>query len=365
MQIDFFDIHKIHSKYQQLLDRTLLDSLHRGDFINGKTIRVLEDSLAQYIGVSGCVSCANGSDALTIALRALDLPRGSEIIIPSFNYVSAAESAANLGYQVVFCDVQLESFNTSLELIKPHISDQTKAVIVTHLFGQSISDMVAIQDFCQKNGLKLIEDNAQSYGATLNHQKTGTFGDLSTTSFFPTKNLGGVGDGGAIFSNNSEYLNKASMLKSHGQSEKYKFEMTGYNSRLDTLQADILLQKLSWLDESLQRRKSHAATYQDHLSSLSQLSLPNGINHSYNQYTLRLPQKERTQLRSHLQENGIGTMLYYPVPLHLQACFKDLKQAELPNSEELCKTCFSLPIHSGLDRKEISYICSVIKKFYD
>lgn len=365
MKIDFFDINKVHGPNQLKLEEQLIMAFRRGDYINGKRIGILENQLAEYLNIPHCISCANGTDALTLALRCLGLPDGSEVIIPSFNYVSAAETATNLGLKVVFCDVEMDSFNTSLALLLPHITHQTKAIVVTHLFGKGIGEMQEIAQYCQTHGIKLIEDNAQSFGVSINGLKAGTFGDLSTTSFFPTKNLGCAGDGGAVFTKNDQYAANIRMLKSHGQSEKYKFEQTGYNSRLDTLQAEILIQKLTWLDDSLAKRSTNAQHYHSELSNLKEVQLPGFTHHSFNQFTLQVAQKNRDALRDTLQTKGIGTMLYYPIALHRQACFKDLEHAALPNSEELCKTCFSLPIHSGLGASEISYICSEIKRFYD
>ena len=361
MTISFFDSSKSYSNYSNELEDALLSCFKEGKYINGPQVKTFEKELGSFLNVKECIACANGSDALTIALRSLNLPLGSEVIIPSFNYVSAAESAVNLGLSIVFCDVKKDSFNTSLELIQKQVTTKTRAVVVTHLFGSPISDIRLIANFCKENNIFLIEDNAQSLGSQINRKYAGTFGDVGTTSFFPTKNLGCAGDGGAIFTNNLGLGQKIRQLASHGQSKKYHFDFAGYNSRLDTIQASLLLIKLKYLDEQLKERRKNASIYFEHLKGLP-LELPlMNESHTFNQFTIKI--KDRDRWVTYLKEKDIPNMIYYPSPLHQQKAFKQTNTFELKQSEQCTRECLSLPVYPGLMEEEILYICDSIKEF--
>jgi UDP-2-acetamido-2-deoxy-ribo-hexuluronate aminotransferase len=272
MRIPFFDTERIHQNYYHLLEEACIQTLKKGDFINGVAVKLFSKRLAEYLKIDFVIPCANGSDALTIALQSLNLEKNAEVIIPSFNYVSAAESTQLLRLKPVFCDVDSYTFNTNLAFIKEKISSKTKAIIVTHLFGKGIHDIQEITAFCRENQLFLIEDNAQSLGAKVKNQFVGTFGDISTTSFFPTKNLACAGDGGAIFTSNENLANRLQSIANHGQNEKYFFDFCGYNSRLDTIQAAILNVKIDFLDEQIELRKQNANQYLTELKSIKNIS---------------------------------------------------------------------------------------------
>lgn len=361
MNIPFFNWDKITKDYQEELEYALLKGLRDGKHINGPEVTELEHALSKYLGTEYCISCANGSDALTIAIATLNLPKNSEVVIPSYNYVSSAESCVNLGLTPKFCDVEETTQNTSLNLIKKQISSRTKVVIITHLFGLPVNDIKEIAAFCKSNDIFLVEDNAQSFGSGINGKRAGTFGDICTTSFFPTKNLACAGDGGAIFTNNSLFAKKIKILCSHGQEKKYEFSLPGYNSRLDTIQACLLQVNLKYLDKHLGLRKKNASYYIECLKECKNIALPVEENNSFNQFTIRT--ERRDELHEFLKRRGISTMIYYPIPVHSQIAYKKHKNSYLPVSETLSQQCLSLPIHPGLTRKEISYICDSIQEF--
>ena len=358
MKIPFFKANCTNNSEE--LESTLLQTFRKQQYINGPEVKTLEKELQNYLSTPHCIACANGSDALLIALSSLELPKGSEVIIPTFNYISGAEAAQLLGLKVVFCNVDTDSHNTNLELIQKKWSDKTAAVLITHLFGLPLSDIEQIANYCKEKEVYLIEDNAQSFGSEVNNKKCGTFGDISITSFFPTKNLGGAGDGGAIFTSSGYLALKCRALASHGQTKKYHFKHAGYNSRLDTLQAALLLIKLKQLDQDIEIRKDNAQIYLEQLSTIPSLKLSTTINHTYNQFTINTD--KRDELKSFLSDNGISTMVYYPLALHEQIAFLDSSYLDLQSHS--CKKVLSLPIYPGLETKEILYICDCIKEFY-
>jgi len=357
MKIPFFK--PFSNSLKKELENSIIKVFNEGKHINGPQVKELEQRIEHYLGINHCIACANGSDALLIALQALDLEKGSEVIIPSFNYVSSAEASKLLGLKPVFCDVN-DDGNTTLDLIKNQWSRKTKAVIITHLFGLGVEETENIRDFCDKNNAFLVEDNAQSFGAKIGDRFTGTFGHISTTSFFPTKNLACAGDGGAIFTNDTDLAHKVRMLCSHGQSSKYNYKLAGYNSRLDTIQAGILILKLDHLDRQIKMRKENAHIYLSQLSSIESIKTPKAAQHTYNQFVIR--SENRDQLKKHLEENGVPSMIYYPAPLHLQTAY--LIHDKLPMSEQLCKESLALPIFPELETEDILYISRLIKAFY-
>jgi dTDP-4-amino-4,6-dideoxygalactose transaminase len=301
----------------------------------------------------------------------LGLEKGDEVITTSFNYVSAAEAAALLGLKPVFVEIEKGTFNLDISEIEKIITAKTKVIVAVHLFGQAC-DMENIMLLAKKYNLYVIEDNAQSLGCDVffngSKRKAGTIGHLGTTSFFPTKNLGGLGDGGAIFTNDNALLEKCRSIASHGQGLRYEFKHIGVNSRLDTLQAAILNVKLRHLDDSLQKRGHWARRYFELLNDIPAITLPHiaaHSSHTYNQFTLQLNGINRDDLKQHLNEAGIPTMIYYPKPLHLQPAFAYLgyRYGDLPISENACNKVLSLPIHPTLNDEQVQYIAHTIKAF--
>lgn len=369
--IKMVDLKGQYLKIKDEVDKAILDVINSSAFINGKPVDVFARELADYTGAKFVVPCANGTDALQIAYLALDLKPGDEVLMPAFNYVASAEAAALLGLKPVFVDVDEDTFNIDENLIKERITPETKAIVVVHLFGQS-ANMEPILEIARHFGLKIIEDNAQSLGSDYTfmsgeRKMTGTMGDLNTYSFFPTKNLGCFGDGGALSTNNQELARKAAMISRHGQGQKYSYEMIGCNSRLDTIQAAILSAKLRNIDNYLDRRIEAGHRYNQLLANLPWILRPSETNrskHTYNQYVIKLD--KRDTIKELLKGAEVPTMIYYPSPLHLQKAYAYLgyKTGDFPVSEKLCLEVLALPVHTELMPQEQEYIVnSLIQSF--
>jgi dTDP-4-amino-4,6-dideoxygalactose transaminase len=289
----------------------------------------------------------------------LDLPKGAEIIIPSFTYIAPVEAAVLLGYKVVFADVDANSFNITLENIKKVYNKNVRAVVAVHLFGQHCADIRDIYHFCLDNHIFLIEDNAQSLAS----EKNITRNSLITTSFFPTKNLGAFGDGGAVLTNDDRLAKKIKQIAGHGQSKKYEHELVGINSRLDAIQAAILKVKLKYLDTFIRQRRAIAAKYNEALASIPAIQIPHETGyHTYHQYTIKVEAKHRNNLQKYLKENGMETTVYYPIPAHLQQAYR--QNITLKTSETLSQTVLSLPIFPELKHEKTGYILNKIKEFW-
>ncbi len=359
-----------YSKIKNEIDRNIISSIESGRFVNGPIVKEFSENLSDYLNVKNVIPCANGTDALQISFMALDLKPGDEIICPSWTYIATAEAAAILGIKIVFCDVDLETFNSTADLIEPHINDKTKAIVPVHLYGQSC-DMAPIIKLAKKYDLKIIEDNAQAIGCKYTFANgdikfTGTIGHIGTTSFYPSKNLGCYGDGGAIFTNDDDLAQKIKMIVNHGEKIKYHHEIIGCNSRLDSIQAEILNIKLKYLDEYNSNRKVMANIYNQALNEIDMIKTPKVISnsdHVYHQYTLRILNGERDKLRSYLDDLGIPSMIYYPIPIHRQKPYKN--RQNLDYTDLLSKEVISLPIHSEYENSNQDYIIKMIRKFFD
>jgi UDP-2-acetamido-2-deoxy-ribo-hexuluronate aminotransferase len=337
-------------------------------YINGPEVGEFARNLAEFLKADYVIPCGNGTDALQLALMALDLPRGSEVIVPSFNYVAAAEVLPLLGLVPVFIDSRAESFNLNEDLIAASITEKTSALLVVHLFGQAC-DMNKIIELAKKHGLRIIEDNAQSIGSTFTFKSgetksLGTIGDIGTTSFFPSKNLGCYGDGGAVYTQDSSLEERIRMFGNHGQKIKYEYELIGLNSRLDTVQAGFLNVKLKRLKDYINSRQNAARFYDEQLQNIEGLETPfrsSNSSHVFHQYTLKIKGGKRDDLKRLLAEKGIPSMIYYPRPLHLNPAYSEFKKAELPVAEELSQEVLSIPMHTELTEEIQEYICEEIK----
>ncbi len=357
------DIASQHQPIRTELDRAISNVVDSGAFINGPQVKSFTKTLSEYLNVKEVIPCGNGTDALQISIMALGLKPGDEIISPSFTYAATAESVELLGLTIRFSDVDPKNFNLDPESLKKVISPKTKAVIAVHLFGKP-ANLEVISTICKENELYLIEDTAQALGGkyTFTNGDTkalGTIGDLGTTSFFPSKNLGCMGDGGAIFSNNPVLASKCRTIASHGQSQKYHHDIVGCNSRLDTIQAAVLDVKLPYLDGNNKKKQLIAQRYNELLESTPRLKTPNSKEHVFHQYTLRVS-KYRDALKSRLNEDGIPSVVYYPIPLHKQKAFHPETHESLPVSELLAKEVLSLPMHPELEPETVNYICERI-----
>jgi len=356
---------EIDSEIQKVIDATA--------FINGTKVGEFADNLAKYLDCSYVIPCANGTDALQIALMSLNLEVGDEIIVPAFTYVATAEVIALLKLTPVLVDVDYNTFNIKVSEIEKAISPRTKAIVPVHLFGQS-ADMEKIMEIALKHNLYVIEDNAQAIGANYyfsdgSQKKMGTIGHIGCTSFFPSKNLGCFGDGGAIFTNNSKLAETMKMIANHGQIKKYYHEVIGCNSRLDTIQAAILDVKLKYLDTYCEARQNAAGYYTFNLSEIQELETPiisNFTNHVFHQYTLKIKSGGREALKTFLEQNEIPAMIYYPIPLNQQNAFKAISKivGNLENTNKLCESVLSLPIHTEMSIENQDFIINKIKLFY-
>ena len=365
--IKMVDLHGQYLKVKDEIDQAIQEVITSSAFINGRDVELFAKELSEYLDVEYIVPCANGTDALQIAYQTLDLKPGDEVIMPAFNYVASAEAAALLGLKPVFADVWEETFNINENLIKERITSSTKAIVVVHLFGQS-ANMQPILELAKEYGLKVIEDNAQSLGSSYQFSNgdvklTGTIGDINTHSFFPTKNLGCFGDGGAISTNDQDLAKKALMISRHGQGQKYSYDRIGCNSRLDTLQAAILRVKLRNLNGYLECRQEAGHRYNLLLTGIKEVITPAekiGSKHTYNQYVIRL--NHRDQVKDSLKTSGVPSMIYYPSPLHLQKAYAYLgyKTGDFPVTENLCNEVLALPVHTEIMAAEQEYIANAL-----
>ncbi|WP_461637933.1 DegT/DnrJ/EryC1/StrS family aminotransferase [Labilibaculum euxinus] len=376
-EIVMVDLIGQYTRLKDEIDSAINRVLLSGKFINGPNVSCFSEEFAQWMGIKHVIPCANGTDALQLAIMALQLQPGDEVIVPSFTYVATVEVISLLGLKPVFADVDPNTFNLDVNDVQKKITEKTKLIIPVHLFGQC-ADMEKVTHIAEKYNLKIVEDTAQAVGAVYHYSdgrsvKAGTIGDFGTTSFFPSKNLGCFGDGGALFTNSDELAARAGMMANHGQRIKYHHDVIGCNSRLDSIQAAILRIKLRCLDEFTEKRRCVAAYYHSQLRSVRGISAPSCSNfstHVYNQFTLKIDLSDRFHIRyirdklqNELKKRGIPSMIYYPIPLHLQKayCSPDYPIGCLPVSERLSETVLSIPIHTEIKVDELKFITDSIK----
>ncbi len=370
--IQMVDLFNQYNKIKGEIDSAINNVLTSSKFIKGAEVELFEKELADYLKVKHVISCANGTDALMIALLALDLKENDEIIVPSFSFVATAEVVPLLKLKPVFADIDPYSYNIDTYQLKDLINTRAKAIIPVHLFGQS-AYMEVILKIANDHNLFVIEDAAQSLGCDYifdnkKIKKTGTLGNIGCTSFFPSKNLGCFGDGGALFTDDDYLAEKIRMIANHGSTKKYYHEMIGINSRLDTIQAAILRVKLRYLDQYNKKRQEVANYYYENLKNIDEIILPKKeeySTHIFNQFTIRVKEGKRDKLKDFLSKNDIPTMIYYPLPLHLQPAFRlYAKTKEIMESEKASSEVLSLPMHTELDDEQLLYITQKIKEFY-
>lgn len=366
------DLHTQYLRIKPEIDDAIQEVLDSTAFIQGPQVNKFADSLATYLHSMAVIPCANGTDALQIAMMALGCKPGDEVILPVHTYVATAEVIALLGLKPVFIEVDLLTFNLDVKQIEEKITERTFAIVPVHLYGQC-ADMEPILSIARKHHIHVIEDVAQALGAVYTFSdgrklRAGTMGTIGCTSFFPSKNLGCFGDGGAIFTQTNELAEKIKMIANHGQKIKYHHDIIGVNSRLDTLQAAILNVKLKYLNEYEKRRNKVAQFYDRELSSLNFFEIPyraSNSTHVFHQYTLKTKGINRDHFKTYLESKGIPTMIYYPVPLHLQKAYErpEYPIGSFKITEELSRTVISLPIHTEMNEEQLSYICSTIKEY--
>lgn len=371
-QLSMVDLHRQYRRLRREIDEAVQEVLDNAEFINGQQVQEFSSRFAGYLDVPYLIPCGNGTDALQIALMALDLRPGDEVIVPAFSFVSAAEVVALLGLIPVWVDVSSDTFNIDPSLIEGAMSRRTKAIIVVHLFGQSC-DMEPVLRIASQYGLYVIEDNAQSVGAVYTfhdgtRKKTGTMGHIGTTSFFPSKPLACFGDGGAMMTSDSYLAGRLKMIASHGQQVKYHHKIIGCNSRLDTLQAAILNAKLPYLEAFNEARRRIAARYDEVLKDSDLWVVPARkpySTHVYHQYTLKVKNGRRDELQHYLKGLGIPSMVYYPVPLQNQEAFYGFarKGSTLAVASQLVQEVLSIPIHSEMTDDEVDFITGKLMEF--
>ncbi|MEZ4688221.1 MAG: DegT/DnrJ/EryC1/StrS family aminotransferase [Bacteroidia bacterium] len=373
MNIQMVDTVTQYHAIKEEVDAAVLEVMGSGQFIGGPVVQRFASQLGEYVGARHCITCANGTDALQIALMALDLQPGDEVITASFTYIATVEVVALLQLKPVFVEVDPDTFNLIPEEVEKAISSRTKAIIPVHLFGQ-VAPMAEILDIGKRHGIPVVEDAAQAIGALYHFPdgrtgRAGAMGDIGCTSFYPSKNLGAFGDGGAIFAQKDALGDRIRMICNHGSKVRYYHDDIGVNSRLDALQAAILEIKLRHLNEYNARRRAVAAEYNALLADVEGIQLPVEASygrHVYHQYTIRVLEgrRKRDAIKDHLSENGIPSMIYYPVACHLQGAYRSYgyREGDLPVSEQLTGEVISLPIHTEMTDEQIQYIVEHFKQ---
>jgi UDP-2-acetamido-2-deoxy-ribo-hexuluronate aminotransferase len=372
MDIQMVDLYSQYQNIKDEIDMAMQEVIRSSVFVKGGKVKEFEDRMKEYLDVKHVISCGNGTDALQIALMTLDLNEGDEVITTPFTFVSTLEVLALMKLKPILVDIDSDNFNIRPDLINNHIGHMTKAIVPVHLFGQC-ADMESIRQIASENNLFIIEDACQALGTEYIFKsgltaKAGTIGDIACNSFFPTKNLGAFGDGGALYTNNDELAENMRSIANHGMIKRYYYQQIGLNSRLDAIQAAILDVKLKYLDQYIAARQAAADFYDQKLSKIQELVIPARVSyssHTFHQYTIQVP-KKRDELQKFLANKGIPSMIYYPVPLHLQEAYQYLgyKKGDFPVSEKLSEQVLSLPMHTELTEEQLNYITSAIREFF-
>lgn len=372
MNIQMVDLLGQYDKIKDEITARIDEVIRSSVFVKGGKVIEFEENLKNYLEVGHVISCGNGTDALQIALMALDLKEGDEVITTPFTFVSTLEVLALMKLKPILVDVDSNNFNIRPELVNRHIDHHTKAIVPVHLYGQC-ADMESLNEIARENNLFVIEDACQALGTEYHFRngmtaKAGTIGDIASNSFFPTKNLGAFGDGGALFTNNNDLAQTMRSIANHGMSKRYYYHQIGMNSRLDAIQAAILDVKLKYLDQYVEARQAAAAFYDHELAGIPEISIPARVSystHSFHQYTIKVSGK-RDELQQFLGTKNIPSMIYYPLPLHLQEAYRYLgyKKGDFPVAEELSEQVLSLPMHTELTTEQLVYITSAIREFF-
>jgi len=366
MQVQLLDLKIQYESLAKEILSAVEGVLKDANYIMGKQVEELEKKTCEYLGCKNAIAIASGTDALLLSLRAAGVGYGDEVITTTYTFFATAGAIVNVGARPVFVDIIPGTFNIDPKKIEAVVTKKTKAIIPVHLFGQS-AEMDPIMAIAKKHNLKVIEDACQSIGTKYKNVYVGNIGDTGCFSFFPSKNLGCAGDGGMVSANNQEMADKVKILRVHGGEKKYYHRIVGTNSRLDTIQAAILLVKFKYLDKWSKLRGEHGERYNSELKGVGDIVTPSKIadsNHVYNQYTIRT--KKRDALQEFLKENGIGSAVYYPMPLHMQECFKNLgyKEGDFPEAEKAAKESVSIPVYPELTDEQQEYVIDKIKEFF-
>ena len=370
--IQMVDLKSQYEKIRDEIDSGIKQVIESSSFINGQAVKDFQYELEQYLGVKHVIPCANGTDALQVAMMGLGLKPDDEVITTSFTFIATAEVIALLGLTPVLVDVNPDTFNIDPQSIRKAITPKTKAIVPVHLFGQC-AEMEEIIKIAEEHKLYIIEDACQTIGADYffddgTKKKAGTLSDVGCTSFFPSKNLGCFGDGGALFTDNDVLAEELKVIVNHGMRVRYYHDMVGVNSRLDSIQAAVLKVKLNYLDDYAKARNNAADFYDQAFSNNPKLKIPfryKKSSHVFHQYTLVTKDIDRFALRDHLQKNGVPAMIYYPVGIHMQKAYIDTryKEGDFPVTEMLCKSVISVPMHTELDEEQLGFISEKVIEF--
>jgi dTDP-4-amino-4,6-dideoxygalactose transaminase len=367
VNIPFLSFEAVNRQIKSEVAKAFENVFDDGWYIMGKQLNAFEIEYATFNNVQHSIGISNGLDALHIALKALNIEQGDEVIIPSHTYIATALAISYVGATPIFVEPDIASYNIDPAKIESAITSRTKAIIPVHLYGQACN-MTAIDNIAKKYQLYIIEDNAQSHGASWAEKLTGSWGNINATSFYPGKNLGALGDAGAVTTNDSFLAEKAGMLRNYGSSKKYLNEVIGYNQRLDEIQAAFLRVKLRYLSNWTKQRQAIAAQYNQLLNGIGDIVLPvvvNGATHVFHLYVIRT--KRRDSLQEYLKHHGIETLIHYPIPVHLQEAYKSLghQKGSFPIAESISSTCLSLPIWPGMTSEQVYAICDKIRKYFN
>lgn len=372
-KIQMVDLKNQYLKIKSTIDAAIQECIDTTTFIKGPQVMAFERQLSHYLNVNHVISCANGTDALQLAMMALDLRPGDEVIVPAFTYVATTEVIALLGLKPVMVDVDPRTFTINQTIVEAAISPKTKLVVPVHLFGQC-ADMEGIMSICLAHNLFVVEDAAQAVGALYRFsggrtQSAGAIGHMGATSFFPSKNLGCFGDGGAVYTNHDELASRVKMMGNHGQARKYEHETVGINSRLDSIQAAVLIEKLKHLDAYTHARQKVADFYDDAFRNIDAIEIPYRAGYSthvFHQYTLKVPAAKRDGLKAYLSQKHIPSMIYYPTPLNRQKAYQSIGRVvgDLTVTQDLCNRVLSLPMHTELSDAQVSYISEAVIDYF-
>ncbi len=366
MKIPPLDLKRSNQPYTKGILQRFEKIMEENSFILGPEVKELEKRFRKEYDVPHAIGVNSGTDALLLALKAAGIEPGDEVITPTFTFIATADVVIRLGAKPVFVDIDKRTCNIDPDFIEEKITSKTKAILPVHLYGLPC-DMTRIKEIARKHNLVIVEDCAQAQGATWQGKPVGTLGDFGAFSFYPTKNLGGLGDGGMILTTHEQEADKIRKMRDHGRSEGYTFPLIGYNSRLSSFQAAGLNEKMNHFPGMLKERQDIAAYYKKRLQNIEEIcfqEIPPQATHSYNQFAITT--KQRDALKQHLAEHGIGSLIYYPEPLHFQKCFSflDNKKGDFPVSEQICREVLNLPLFVGLGESEMSYIIDTVKDFF-
>ncbi len=371
MKVNFYTSLREYSEKKDEFNKAIFDVVESGSFILGPKVTELEEAIKKYTGAKHAIGVASGTDALVMTSHILGFENGKEVITSPFTFLASTSCIAKHNAKPVFVDIDEESFDIDANKIEEKITANTAGIIPIHLFSQ-MANMDKIMELADKHNLRVLEDAAEAFGMKWKgngqeYKHSGTIGDFGIFSFFPTKTLGAYGDAGMIITNNDELANRAKMFRVHGASKKYHYDYIGYNSRLDSIQASILLVKLKHIDESIKKRETVANWYKEKLSGCEYIKIPSVRgNQKPVYYVFNILAEKRDELASYLKENEIGSSIYYPIPLHLQKCFSYLghKKGDFPVAEKISEKILALPIYPEIKEEEVDFVCETIKKFY-